>query len=112
MKKIIIILIAVFSITGTIAAGDTWEKSNIPIAGIDPSDEKIEVIHNGSIHTENTGINQDINLMLSTNSRLQKRSSDYILDILKDQINWDYRTKIYLFKKQEGKLQARGNAKK
>lgn len=55
----------------------------------------------GHFALESKKVQDDVNLILSSNSRLFKRSSQYRMKILSDQINWEYRWMINLLGNQQ-----------
>ena len=70
---------------------------------------KNELVQNDQVVTKNNQnlpstiqqVKMDVELILSKNARIQKRSSDYMVRILNDQINWNYRSLLDNFNKRQ-----------
>jgi len=56
--------------------------------------QKSEQIESQKTVIEKQQVRSDVNLVLSKTARFQETSSTYVLQILHDQINWDYRSLI------------------
>jgi hypothetical protein len=71
--------------------------------------QKNELVQNDQVVTKNNQnlpstieqVKMDVELILSKNARIQKRSSSYIVRILNDQINWNYRSLLDNFDKRQ-----------
>lgn len=103
MKRLTIIITLMVFTSGLFAANslalgnfmDYAYKEKNPLPSID---QRIK------INPETNEISEDVYMVLSKNSRVLNRSTQYLIQILNDQINWEYRTIIYSLHRQHGIL--------
>lgn len=91
MKRITfsLALVALISLNLYANSSDKQRESNLL------SEHKSQQFESQNLVNEKQQVQSDVHLVLSKNAKFQETSSSYNLQILHNQINWDYRTLIH-----------------